>query len=162
MKYTATSKAGRRSFYLYNDLQFHLGILQYANWPPHKAEIRINEVAEYKIGPSSFWSLGMDITKRDQPFATIKYKIAGPIVITFPNGQTLLFKKKSVWGSNYVLINNHEEVMASVNSEFQWRNFGFTYHIDVTKEIQDKEIEFIAPYLLVYCVNYMRVRKAGY
>ncbi len=162
MQYIVTGGSGGRYFEVSNDRQMPVGTIQFSAWWPNKADVAVNDGTAYNMAPTGFWNTGVAVTKNGAPYADLKYTFGGAISLTFENGQTFFFKKKSFWGGEYILTDREEQELATVTSEFKWSNWGFTYDIDIRTGMSDRDANnMLLPFLMIYCTKYMRMRRSA-
>lgn len=162
MHYAVTSTSGGRHLEVSNDRQMPFGTMEYGAWSSSgEADVVVDDGTLYNMTPTGFWNMDVAVTKNGLPYANLKYTIRGIIILTFENGQTFFFKKKSFWGVEYILANSEEQELGTVISEFKWSSWGFTYAIDVHTGIGDRDTNLLLPFLMIYCTKYMRIRQSA-
>ncbi len=159
MKYTATGK-GNRHFEIADEQQKAVGKLDYETWSANKAKASVWGNV-YEMAPQGFWRTTIGVTRNGQPIATLKAKMGSQIVFSFDNGTTLLFKKKSLWSSSYVVLDASEREVAIIDQNFKWKGLSFNYEIEIYTNNLDSEVNTLLPFLLVYGSKYMRMRHSA-
>ncbi len=160
MKYLA-SGTGNRHFEIVDERQKAAGTLDYTTWFPNKAKVTTGDGNIYEMAPQGFWRTTIGMTKNGLPFAALKAKMGSQIVLSFEQGITLLFKRKSLWNSNYVVVDSQEQEVAFIQPDFKWKNLSFNYEIDIYANNLDRDINAILPLVLVYCNKYIRMRHSA-
>lgn len=160
MHYTVTSR-GNRHFEVANEKHETIGSLDYTTWAPNKAQIVIKNSDIYDLGPTGLLNRAKRITKNGVPYAEIKPDWRRSLLISFEDGKTYKFKRKSLWTSNYILVNEEETEIAMIHVNFKWNNLKFHYKIDVHGEVANRETDLVLPFILLYCTKYMRTRHAA-
>jgi hypothetical protein len=160
MRYTIT-KHNYTTYEVNNERGQSLGTIKFNAWAVAKAKITTAN-AEYDIYAPDFWQVKKEITRNGVHFATIAPKVWKGLEITFENRATLLFKKKSVWGSNeYILVDENGSTFATLNAQFSWSTWGFEYDIEIHDNMLDTELASVMPFIMFYSNRYMRIRRSA-
>ncbi len=158
MQYTATGEDSRH-FEITNEQGEVTGRLEYDAFLPSKAQITIGDKVVYDLVPGNFMNAEIDITMNGMPFAEIKPDFNGGLDLVFNNGRSFYFTRQGLGTGNYVITDEDQQEVASMQSEFSWRTMSFDHTIYVPANGLDGDINAILPYLLVYCAKNMRMRR---
>lgn len=161
MQYTVTNH-GTRYFEIVNENHEHIGKLEYTNWIPNNARITIQDLDIYEITRSGFWNTGKQIIKNGVLYAEIKARIGRGLEIVFENGRRYSFRKKGILSHEYVLADEDAGAIGEIRSEFKLSKFNFDYTINVQNEERNRETGWILPFVMIYCIKYMRARRAAH
>lgn len=159
MRYTVTKTA--TGYEIMEESGRSLGMLNIGFWTPGKATFAI-PTAGYHIFSKDFWQSKKIVTRNDIPFAEIRPRAWRGLDINFEHRVKLSFGNKSIWRSGeYILTDDNGTIYATVHAHFTWRILGFTYHIDIHENMIDAELKMALPFLLMYCVLYVRRRRTA-
>ena len=152
---------GSNHFVVADDAGNLIASLHYTSWLPDKAMITVGDDLIYQLERSGFWNSGIVISKGGLEYATIETNWRGGVVISFTSGRTLLLKKKSFWGGDHVCIDESENEIADITTDFKWRTFSFFHDIYLSDNALDRESTLLLPAILTYCMKYMRMRHSA-
>ena len=158
--YSITTSAYRR-YEVTDEYNRFVGQLDYPSWLSHKAQVIMKDGVRYEITIAGFWRRQMMITKEGMPFAEMRYTWRSKIEIVFNRGESLLFKRKSIWNSTYVILGSSDQEVATLQIGFDWRKLSFSYTVDVSENLLDKETNLLLPFLMLYCSKNVRARNAA-
>ena len=161
MRYTVKNSS-HRHIEVFNENDDLAGAIDYAAWRPTKAEITLPNDVKYQTAATGFWQTTIAITRDGLSFAEIKPDWSFGLRITLPDhAQPFIFKKKSFWSSDYILVDVEGNEIALVKVDFKWSGWGFDYQAEVYPNMLDKELNMILPVLMIYCAGYTRTRYAA-
>lgn len=161
MHYTVKNN-NHRHIEVYNDHDDMVGTIDYGAWRPVKAEITLPHDIKYQVAAVGFWQTTIAITRNEISFAEIKPNWGFGLKITLPNhAQPFILKKKSIWNSDYILVDAEGNEIAFVKVDFKWSAWTFDYQVDVHPNALDKETNAVLPMLMIYCARYIRTRYAA-
>lgn len=159
MQYTITNP-DNRYFEVANELQQPVGDLQFATLPPSEAQIKTRDGNVYDITIAGFWQTRKKITKNGADWALLKPNWGNGFILSFDNGRSLSFKKKSQWkNGHYILADAAGNEIAAIYADFVLSDFKIQYEIDTNTTISDGETNTVLPLLLIYCAKIMIMRQ---
>jgi hypothetical protein len=161
MHYTATNQ-NYSTLEVTNEQSGTIGRLECNTWVPKKARIIINNGNTYDVVPAGgFWRSLMSITKNGVAYAELRATPGANITLTFANGLAIIFTRKSIWSGGYIMTDNAENEIASIEANFIWRKFSYQYEMEINANMPDREADLFLPFILLYCTRYMRMRGAA-
>ena len=161
MRYTVKNSS-HRHIEVFNENEDLVGTIDYAAWKPAKAEITLLNDIHYQAAATGFWQTTIAIRRDGLSFAEIKPDWSFGLKITFPHhAQPFIFRKKSFWNSDYMLVDAEGNEIAQVKVDFKWTAWSFGYEAEVYPNMLDKELNMILPVLMIYCARYTRTRYAA-
>lgn len=158
MQYTVNSSDDRH-FEVSDEQRQLLGRLDYTSFLPGRARITTGDNNIYDITPDGFWQTTKAITRNGEPYAEVKPNPGNGLILSWENGPSLFFKKKSFWSNDgYLLTDEDDQELASVRGDFRWSEMTFGYTLELA-DSASPEARAILPLLLIYCIKEMRLRS---
>lgn len=161
MKITYNDK---KEYVLTSEEDIFLGSLKFEKWSSSKAEITTQFGEFYNIEPKGFWGTSMGVSISEKEIAEIKMNWQGQIVIDMlenGEGMDFLLQSKSIWTSQYVLLDHQKTELLIVTPDYKWKQGHYNFKVDVNPEFTNviNETHIL---LTIYGVLYvMSLQGAG-
>ena len=160
MKITYTNS---KEYVLTSAEDIFLGSLKFEKWSSSKAQFTTQYGEFYDAATKGFWGTSIGISKSGEEFAELKMNWKGHIVIDMlENGKNMdyLLKSKSIWKSQYTLINQQETELLIITPDYKWKKGEYNFKIDTNPHCAD-EIDETLVLITIYGVLYLLMMSAA-
>lgn len=159
MHYTAKHDRGN-IIELINERQEPIGSVNYTGKLPGKALIHMQDNELFTAMPVARDGAAAGISRNGCTYAVVQCGADQSMSFMLHTGKRFFMNRTGKWNSSYSIVDESQKEVASVRSRFQWKSLSFDYEIDVRRKVLDKDTNAAFPFLLVYCTQHARTRRA--
>lgn len=94
-----------------------------------KAQIKLPGTEVYHLAPEGFFGTNIVITQAGNKAGSLAMNWKGQIIITFQDGREYALKLNGLFHNQYILENNKQEGVITLEPKFNWRQFHYNFHI---------------------------------
>lgn len=132
-----------------------IGSILYQNlFSVSKAKIILQSTEEFYTSKKSNWKSDFYIMQDEKAVLEFSFKWNGSVHISScfeEQTQKYILKRKGFWNSDYVLINEKNDIVCSIKPEFKWKKFKTSYHINILNDIDftQYDVLFLS---IIHCI----------
>lgn len=154
-----------------NNKKYHLvasnvfkGSIVYPNrYSISKAKILLKSSEEFYTSKKSNWKSDFYIMQGDKAVLEFNFSWNGSVQISSyfeKQTQKYLLKRKGLWNSDYLLINEKNDQVCSIKPEFKWKNFKTSYQINILNDTDftENEVLFLS---IIHCIILINTMAAA-
>lgn len=134
-----------------------IGRLEYDSWFSFKAEIILADHTRYAVQPKGFWGTTIEIKAQEQVLLDFKMNWKGQILIrTLFDGPEdyYIFKQKGLLKNTFILLQQDETELLSIDPNFKWTKLNFDYQLTVSDSLEQLARKELLLLTAVHCANY--------
>lgn len=133
-----------------------LGELLYKKWYSFNAEIHLPNLTQYSLEPKGIWDSKIILKQDEKVLLDFKMNWKGIAIRTFFNEEEkhYLLRSKSMWKSQYELINSDKKELLTIDVDFKWNKLNYDYTFNTTEEFDKLKHKKLILLTLIHCINY--------
>jgi hypothetical protein len=131
-----------------------IGELKYAKWYSFKADILLADNSIYQLEPKGFWDSKIELKKDDNVLLYFEMGWKGIVIHFNDSDKKYLLRLKSLWSSNYILIDTDEKELLAIETDFKWSKLNFDFNIETSNEFDNFENKEVLLLTTLHCINY--------
>ncbi|QBZ98683.1 hypothetical protein [Flavobacterium sangjuense] len=132
----------------------NIGELKYSKWYSFKADILLADNSIYQLEPKGFWDSKIELKKDDKVLLYFEMGWKGIVIHFNDSDKKYLLRLKSLWSSNYILIDTDEKELLAVETDFKWSKLTFDFNIETSNEFDNFENKEVLLLTTLHCINY--------